>query len=67
MKKLHFEIEKEGMAYHTWCPELPGCHTHGKTIQEAMTNLKDAINLYLETILEEQIALKSLKLKREVA
>lgn len=67
MKSLRFEIEKDGKEYHTWCPDLPGCHTHGKTVKEAMDNLKDAVRLYLETVMEEQIALKALKIDREAA
>jgi predicted RNase H-like HicB family nuclease len=38
MKPQSFEIEKDGNEYHTWCPELPGCHTHGKTVKEAIEN-----------------------------
>ena len=53
MKPLSFEIEKDGKEYHTWCPELPGCHTHGKTVKEALENLKDAVLLYLEVVMEE--------------
>jgi predicted RNase H-like HicB family nuclease len=62
MKPLSFEIEKDGKEYHTWCPELPGCHTHGKTVKEALENLKDAVQLYLEIVMEEQISKKSLEL-----
>ncbi len=31
-------------------PELPGCISQGKTISEALANIKEAIELYLETI-----------------
>jgi len=62
MKPLSFEIEKDGTEYHTWCPELPGCHTHGKTVKEALENLKDAVQRYLEIVMEEQISKKSLEL-----
>ncbi len=62
MKRLTFEIEKDGKQYHTWCPQLPGCHSHGKTVREAMNHLKDAVNLYLEVLLEEEITRKSLDL-----
>jgi predicted RNase H-like HicB family nuclease len=62
MKPLSFETEKDGKEYHTWCPELPGCHTHGKTVKEALENLKDAVQLYLEIVMEEQISKKSLEL-----
>ena len=30
------------------CPELPGCHSQGATIAEAMENIHDAIEGYLE-------------------
>jgi predicted RNase H-like HicB family nuclease len=62
MKNLTFEIEKDGDQYHTWCPELPGCHSHGSTVTEAIENLKDAVHLYLDILLEEEIAKKSLSL-----
>jgi len=28
--------------------ELPGCHTQGKTIEDLLSNIKEAIELYLE-------------------
>ena len=30
-------------------PSLPGCHSQGKTRDEALINIKEAIELYLET------------------
>jgi predicted RNase H-like HicB family nuclease len=32
-------------------PALPGCHTQGETIEEAERNIKEAIALYLESLL----------------
>ncbi len=66
MKKLSFKIERDGKLYHTWCPDLPGCHSHGKTVKQAMENLKDAVQLYIETIMEEEIAKQSLQFLNEV-
>ena len=65
MEGITFEIEKDGKEWHTWCPQLPGCHSHGKTVKEALENLKDAVQLYLETIMEEEITVKSLELEYE--
>lgn len=52
---LTFQIEKDGDQYHVWCPQLEGCHSHGRTPKEAMENLKDAVNLYLEDVMEESL------------
>ncbi len=30
------------------CPELPGCHSQGATVDEALENIRDAIEGYLE-------------------
>lgn len=29
-------------------PQLPGCHTQGRTKAEAMRNIRDAIKLYVD-------------------
>lgn len=42
-------IEKDGKYYHGYVPSLPGCHTQGDTIDETRINLKEAIELWLET------------------
>jgi predicted RNase H-like HicB family nuclease len=60
-----FKIEKDDAEYHAWCPELPGCHTHGKTPHVALENLKDAVQLYLDTIMEEEIARQTAQLLDE--
>ena len=52
---ITFKIERDGNEFHAWAPELPGCHTHGQTVAEAMANLKDAVQLYLEVLMEEEI------------
>lgn len=53
---LTFKIEKDGVEFHAGCPELEGCHTHGNTVIKALENLKDAVQLYLDTMMEEEIA-----------
>lgn len=40
--------EKEG-GYSIWVPELPGCASQGETLEEALKNIKEAIELYLES------------------
>ena len=58
-------IEQDGNEYHGYVPSLPGCHTHGATIEETRANLRDAIKLYIEHLNEtkggapEEIGLES--------
>ncbi|MBM3238170.1 type II toxin-antitoxin system HicB family antitoxin [Candidatus Poribacteria bacterium] len=35
------------------CPEIPGCMSQGKTIEEAKENIKDAITACLSVIMED--------------
>ena len=30
------------------CPELPGCHSQGANVEEALTNIEDAIRGYID-------------------
>lgn len=36
------------------CPDITGCHTQGKTLEEAITNIRDAIKLNLKILKEEK-------------
>lgn len=35
-------------------PSLPGCRSDGKTREEAITNIRDAIALYLDVLPEDR-------------
>lgn len=43
------EPEAEG-GYHVFCPTLPGCHSFGDTIEEAKDNIKEAMEVYIESL-----------------
>lgn len=47
-------LEDEDGGYVALVPELPGCHTQGDSIDELLANVKEAIQLYLETLTEEE-------------
>ncbi len=49
-----FEKEEDG-GYSVWVPDLPGCTSQGNTLEEAIKNIKEATELYLEDANEEQI------------
>lgn len=46
------KLEKTEEGYSIWCPSLPGCWSQGDTEEEALDNIKDAIQCYLETMEE---------------
>ena len=45
-------LENGREAYHASCPALKGCHTWGHTYAEALTNIREAIELYVEDLRE---------------
>lgn len=36
-------------------PSLPGCISQGKTREEALENIKEAVDLYIETLEEDKL------------
>ncbi|MEK7686202.1 MAG: type II toxin-antitoxin system HicB family antitoxin [Verrucomicrobiota bacterium] len=47
-KKYHVTLLQHEEGVSVSCPELPGCHSQGATVDEAMENIRDAIQGYLE-------------------
>lgn len=47
---------KDDNGYYTHCPELPGCYSQGDSYEEARENIKEALELYLETMSKEEIS-----------
>jgi len=50
--KISVVIEKDRDGYFAYCPELQGCYSQGKTYEEVLENIKDAIKLHIEDRLE---------------
>lgn len=46
------EPEEDG-GYHAFCTLLKGCHSQGETFEEAIENITEAIELYLESLKAE--------------
>jgi predicted RNase H-like HicB family nuclease len=46
--KVNLNESEEG--YSVWVPGLPGCWSQGETEEEALENIKDAIQAYIETV-----------------
>ena len=45
--------DRQGRGFTVTVPALPGCITEGRTRQEAIDNAREAILLYLESLLAE--------------
>ncbi len=46
--RVILELDEETGDWAVWCPELPGCASCGKTQEEALENIREAIELYLQ-------------------
>ena len=44
-----FEDGRE--AYHAYCPALEGCRSWGHTYEEALVNIQEAVELYVEDLI----------------
>ncbi|MBI4726604.1 type II toxin-antitoxin system HicB family antitoxin [candidate division TA06 bacterium] len=47
--KVSVIIEKDENGFYAYAPELEGCQSQGDTLEEAVKNIKEAVELYLET------------------
>lgn len=53
--KFNVLFQKDENGYFAFCPELEGCHSQGDTFEEAKENIREAIELYLETMSVDEI------------
>jgi predicted RNase H-like HicB family nuclease len=53
--KVGVIIEKDENGYYAYSPELEGCQTQGESFEEVMINIREAIELYLETLPQKEI------------
>src|ERR1039458_2152633 len=61
--KISVVIEQDEHGCYAWCPELKGCQSQGDTVEETLANIREAIELYLETLTDEE---RSAALSREI-
>ncbi len=48
--KVVIEEDTEDGGYVVSCPALPGCHSQGETVEEALANIQDAIRGCIEAL-----------------
>lgn len=58
-------IYKDGDAYSVEFPDLDGCFTQGKTLEEALANAKEAMELTLEDVFDGTLLPESKTLANE--
>jgi predicted RNase H-like HicB family nuclease len=61
--KVSVVIEQDEHGYYAWCPELKGCQTQGNTVEETLSNIREAVELFLETLTDEE---RSAALSQEI-
>jgi predicted RNase H-like HicB family nuclease len=49
--RIVIEPDEDGV-FVASCPTLPGCHAQGRTREEARINIREAVELYLESLRE---------------
>ena len=54
-RKVSVVIEKDEHGFYAYSPELEGCHSQGDSLDEVIANIREAIELYLETLSEDEI------------
>ena len=58
--KAILEPQEEG-GYTVYVPVLPGCVSEGETVEEALANIKEAIEVYLESLKARRISLPAVE------
>ena len=61
--KINTVIEKDGHGYFAYVPELKERQSQGDTLEEVLENMKEAIELYVESLSDED---KENYLSREI-
>ena len=53
--KIVLEPDTEDGGYVVHCPALPGCYSQGDTRQEAIENIREAIEAYIESLKKDNL------------
>ncbi|MBN2487897.1 MAG: type II toxin-antitoxin system HicB family antitoxin [Methanosarcinaceae archaeon] len=53
--KVVIEEDEEVGGYVVSCPALPGCFSQGDTVEEALENIKEAMQACMESLAEDEL------------
>ena len=52
--KINIVIEEDNDGFYAYCPQLKGCQSQGDSLEEAKKNIHEAVELYIETLSDEE-------------
>ncbi len=58
-------IEQGSRNYSAYVPDLPGCVATGKTLEDVEANMRGAIEMHIEGMIEEGLPIPTPSLKAE--
>ena len=61
MERFLIIVEKANGNYSAYCPDLPGCVASGKTKEEVLKRMGEAIKLHLEGMREDNIPVPQMR------
>lgn len=50
--RIRVLVEKDDDQFHAYCPDLKGLHVSGETEHEALANAREAVCLYMESLVK---------------
>ena len=59
MRRFLIIIAQGSHNYSAYVPDLPGCIATGKTVEEVKANMREAIKMHLEGMIEDQESIPS--------
>lgn len=62
--RVRLEKDEDGV-WVAICPSLPGCISQGKTQEEALKNIKDAVRLHIRSLAEDGLPIFEYKGMKE--
>ena len=57
LRRFKIILEPETIGYSVFVPALPGCATQGDTFEECIKNAKEAIKLYIQSLIDDKMPL----------
>ena len=54
VRKASVIIQQDDHGFYAWCPHLKGCQSQGQSIEQTLVNIREAIELFLETLTDDE-------------